>query len=590
MGAPLWTLPTTSQIQAVIWGSVFLGAALVTGILAVRPGGMAIVSAGAAIALCFSGGFGVLSLLSEARHSRWVSILSMGFGATLLVLPFILGRRLRAGTAGLAVAGAALGWFGTVVLSRTPPTVEQHRATTGLYPVLLTQQRGLVDSNETWGGAIEAVGKGFLLVTGEGEFYRLEWETRDRLGSRELSLRAPFDRREFLADTAGMRSLTRLRVTDLVVDTTVQPGRLYLVHQFWHPAGQCLTLRVSRTTLPAEAQESPPWETVYETRPCLSMVPGFQDTESGGELAWDQRGNLLLSVGDHGLNGVSTPAALAQDTEGDYGKILRLDGAGGARIVSMGHRNPQGLAVDTSGRIWNSEHGPQGGDEINLVVQGGNYGWPHVSYGTQYGLGYWPPARDLINHTGYQEPALAFVPSVAIGSLIQVAGRHFANWRGDLLAGSLRGQRLFRLRVRDGQIIYTEPIRVGRRVRDLAEGADGRIVLWTDEGDLIIVSIASGSPDGSTLYGQCAACHGDQFQGTALGPPLRGVVDRRIASVPGFSYSPALRRREGIWNVARLDSFLVDPERFVRGTSMQFPGIPEWADRRRLIEFIRGGT
>jgi cytochrome c2 len=303
-------------------------------------------------------------------------------------------------------------------------------------------------------------------------------------------------------------------------------------------------------------------------------------------LTWDRDGALLLAGGDHGFNG-TTEAALAQETGNDYGKVLRLDLRGGRRVLSIGHRSPQGLLVDRQGRRWSTEHGPQGGDELNLLREGANYGWPLVSYGTQYGVAYWPLAVGKRDHGEFEEPAQAFVPSVAIAGIIQVGHQQFPDWDGDLLAASLRAMTLYRIRERAGRVAYVEAIHIGRRIRDLIEADDGRIVLWTDEGDLVTVAVAGGRPDGRRIYGRCSGCHGENLEGTGLGPPLRDVFNNRVASRPDFAYSPALRQLGGLWTRPRLHDFLADPNRFAPGNRMNFGGLPDRAERLELIEYLR---
>ncbi|HEX9894218.1 MAG TPA: PQQ-dependent sugar dehydrogenase [Gemmatimonadales bacterium] len=591
LGGPFWALPVIQEVQVWVWGASFLALAVVIGTVGSRPGGIALGAALIAAAGCFGAAYGFLLFRSEVQHSRWIAVLSAFTGFILAVLPFVLRRRLAQGTIALGVGAVVVGLIGVRSANRRNAGPETVSINTVLYPVSLTYHPHLVDTNETEGGAIEPLGQGFLLVTGEGEFYHLEWEQGDSLlRSRRLPFTAPFDRAEFLADPESIRSQMKVRVTDLALDTATASPRMYLAHQYWNSKDRCFTLRVSVAALPeptGRVAAPPEWETVFETRPCLPLAPTFEDSESGGELAWDKGGALLIAVGDHGFNGL-TEAALAQEPDTDYGKVLRLDLAGGREVVSLGHRNPQGLVVDHEGRVWITEHGPQGGDEINLVEQGGNYGWPLATYGTQYGVAYWPLAKGKRDHGPFVEPVIAFVPSVAIASIIEVGARRFPDWQGDFLAGSLRAMTLYRIRTRNGRVSYVETIAVRRRIRDLTQGSDGRIVLWTDQGDIVVLALVAGRPDGQLVYGRCSGCHGANLEGSGLGPPLRGIVGRRVASREDFSYSPGLSRRGGLWTVARLDTFLLNPEGFASGTRMKFPGIPDERERRELIEFLRG--
>jgi len=166
----------------------------------------------------------------------------------------------------------------------------------------------------------------------------------------------------------------------------------------------------------------------------------------------------------------------------------------------------------------------------------------------------------------------------------------------DLLVASLGFGTLYRVRMEKQRTTYVEPvIKIGRPIRDLAEGSDGRIVLLVDGGDIgVLEPIPEGvvlDPDiepemGALLIGQCRACHpiGDRADG--VGPDLRGVVGRRIASVPGYNYSPALKKLSGRWTPERLDDFLYEPPSYAPGTAMETQGVLNKNDRRKLIEYL----
>jgi hypothetical protein len=331
---------------------------------------------------------------------------------------------------------------------------------------------------------------------------------------------------------------------------------------------------------------SPGWETVFESNPCLRFSDNFDDIESGGRLAWSSDRSLLLTLGDFGHNGLVLPA-LSQLAEADYGKVLRLDLRGGKSVFTSGHRNPQGLLVDRRGRIWETEHGPRGGDELNLLREGLNYGWPLATYGTDYERLDWPPASKETNHGTFTEPALAFVPSVAIANLIEVDSLPIPEWRGDLLIASLRAMSLYRVRLRDERVIYAEPIFIGYRIRDLAQEPGGRIVLWTDEGNLVVLGRG---PDRDSLdpsLAGCMTCHASEAGAAAVAPSLRGIVGRPVASDTGFTYSAGLRRLGGVWTEDRLSDFLQNPDGFAPGTSMQEGQIADPALRRAIIAALK---
>jgi len=243
------------------------------------------------------------------------------------------------------------------------------------------------------------------------------------------------------------------------------------------------------------------WKTLYETSPCIPIANGnkgnpFAGNLVGGRIALFDENTLLVTIGDHGLDGVENIPAMPQNPETSYGKTMLIDTTtGNARIFTLGNRVPNGLYVDSqSGAVWETENGPQGGDELNLLVEGGNYGWPEVTYGMAYGMNYWPATEHPDEHFGYEMPTYAWVPSIGVSSLIAIEeGSVFPRWKGDLLVSSMRDQPLWRIRIRDSRVAYAERIELKTRIRDLLQGHDGRIVIWSDEGELI--SLSNRSPD-----------------------------------------------------------------------------------------------
>lgn len=196
----------------------------------------------------------------------------------------------------------------------------------------------------------------------------------------------------------------------------------------------------------------------------------------GSRFAWDKTGKLLFSIGDRG------DMTNAQKLDNPLGKIHRVndDGSPAAdnpfvgrsdalpTIWSFGHRNPEGLAWEpATGRLWESEHGPVGGDEINIVEKGGNYGWGVVSMGVQPGIS----ERE---RQGMISPVAYYTPAIAPAGIAFVSGERYPGWRGDLLVGGLVGQQLRRLEIADRTVGRQEVLFRGLgRVRDLEMGPDG---------------------------------------------------------------------------------------------------------------------
>ena len=225
------------------------------------------------------------------------------------------------------------------------------------------------------------------------------------------------------------------------------------------------------------------------------LKPGF--AHFGSRLLWLPDGTLLLALGDGGnpplrLNG-ELMREQAQKLDSQLGKILRLrdDGTAPADnplvgranadpfIWSYGHRNIQGLARDAaSGRLWANEHGSRGGDELNVLVAGGNYGWPRATYSIEYTFGSISPATSL---PGMVDPVVVWTPAHAPSGLLFYTGNRFPQWRGDLFSGALKRQEVRRINLdADGRVIGQESLPIGARVRDVRQGPDGFIYVLTD--------------------------------------------------------------------------------------------------------------
>jgi glucose/arabinose dehydrogenase len=226
-------------------------------------------------------------------------------------------------------------------------------------------------------------------------------------------------------------------------------------------------------------------------------------SKSGGEhfgsrIVFLKDGTLLMSIGDGGNppQRVSNMLAReqAQNPRSHNGSLLRLTAEGkpapgnplagrnGAlpELWSIGHRNIQGIAVDAqSGRVWASEHGPRGGDEINLIEGGKNYGWPLQSYGADY------RSREPIGARvvpGMVQPIVAWVPSPAPSGLAYYTGTAFPAWRGSLFSGGLAAQDIRRVALdAQGKVLKQERLEIGKRVRDVRQGPDGQLYVLTDE-------------------------------------------------------------------------------------------------------------
>jgi glucose/arabinose dehydrogenase len=230
----------------------------------------------------------------------------------------------------------------------------------------------------------------------------------------------------------------------------------------------------------------------------------------GSRILWLPDKSLLMSVGDGG----NPPTRFAgenirnqaQNPGTHFGKVLRLRDDGtphpdnplasqpGARpeIWSLGHRNIQGMTRDpVSGRVWATEHGSRGGDELNVVEGGRNYGWPVVTHSTEY---WGPRISDETRRPGIADPVLVWTPSKAPSGLSFYDGPAFPAWKGDLFSGALKAQQVRRIRLEGTRAVGEEKLTIGRRVRDVRQGPDGHLYLLTDEDDGALLRIVPARP------------------------------------------------------------------------------------------------
>ena len=225
----------------------------------------------------------------------------------------------------------------------------------------------------------------------------------------------------------------------------------------------------------------------------FSMEPKTRSGQHfGGRIVLDKTGHLFLTLGDRG------DKARAQNLNDHAGSVLRLHDDG--RIPhdnpfankkeakpekwTLGNRNIQGAAIHPqTGELWTHEHGPQGGDEINVLFAGRNYGWPVITYGVNYGLG--TKIGEGQVKSGMEQPSYIWVPSIAPSGMAFVKGDKFINWDGNMLVGALRDQSLVRLELDGEKVLREERMLKGQvgRIRDVRMGPDGLIYLLTDASD-----------------------------------------------------------------------------------------------------------
>ena len=216
----------------------------------------------------------------------------------------------------------------------------------------------------------------------------------------------------------------------------------------------------------------------------------------GGRVVFDRTGNLLVSTGERSDAGIRSQA---QSINSGLGKIIRITRDGqpssgnpfvaqqGARpeLYSIGHRNPQGLAIHpVTGDLWQSEHGPRGGDELNRVQAGTNYGWPIITYGIEYSGQ--PVGSAVQQSAGMEQPVYYWDPVVSPSGMTFYSSDRIAEWRNNLFIGSLSGMHIVRLVIENNRVVGEERLLANerQRFRDIAQGTDGALYAITDGGRL----------------------------------------------------------------------------------------------------------
>jgi glucose/arabinose dehydrogenase len=241
---------------------------------------------------------------------------------------------------------------------------------------------------------------------------------------------------------------------------------------------------LARATLSSDSRRLDNLRVLFSQEPKVNSPIHF-----GCRIALDDKGLLHLALGERG-NRMND----AQTLNNHLGKVIRLGVDGKVprdnpfaqrkdalpEIWSYGHRNPQGMVLSPEGQLWLIEHGPQGGDELNLVRPGLNYGWPVITHGENYGGG--KIGDGLTRKEGMEQPVHHWVPSIApSGMAFVTTDRYGAAIKANLFVGSLKFGRLHRLELQGGRVVREQIIPVGARVRDVRQGPDGALYLLTDQ-------------------------------------------------------------------------------------------------------------
>ncbi|HEX7781244.1 MAG TPA: PQQ-dependent sugar dehydrogenase [Sphingobium sp.] len=358
---------------------------------------------------------------------------------------------------------------------------------------------------------------------------------------------------------------------------------------------------------------------------------------------------MLVGVGSGGQGS----RGMVQRLDNQSGKIIHLNRDGspvangpfskqtGARpeLWAIGFRNSAGIALATDGNVWAIDIGPKGGDELNLVKPGANYGWPLVSWGFDYSG---RAMSDRQDDPEFADPVAVWSPSRAPGDLMQYTGDRFPQWRGDFFASELMGHVVRRLRVQDGKVVLEEALLTDlrERIRSVGQGPDGYLYVITDSAKGRLLRLRPGKPTkaendrvarpyelpsggnmvedfarrgvyqekytqilfnfkydetrAKALFGQtCAGCHNaGSFTTGEIGPDLNGVAKRRSGQLPGYAYSAALRDPKNAiqWDHDSLVAFISNPQSYYPGTKMTTAPIDDLETVLQIEAFLEKTT
>lgn len=531
----------------------------------------------------------------------------------------------------------------------TPPTGDKQAIRSHLYAFDL--RRVPVARRATTGGAIEPLGNELLVAMPLGDLALVRYDGAVEWLRESIPMNySGFQKWDVRNPDSGGEKWTHnrwpFRVADILVKQVAPDSwELFATHHYF--AGDCIRFRLSSTKIDRKRGEffnwftvSPSWRTVFDAEPCLNFPHHGQ--QAGGKILTDGSDRLLIVLGDHGRDGWDNEAqgrspVLPQDPRSHFGKLVSVDIASGhAEILALGLRNPQGLARDRDGRLWVPEHGPRGGDELNVVEEGRNYGWPYVTYGLTYAETV-PKGIDAAqagSHEDYALPAYSWIPSVGVSAVAVNDESRLPLWKNDILVASLIENSLFRVRRVGSRVIYVERIGLeGLWIRDIATMPDGRIALLDDSVSVSFLSLSnapcndasdyhphsvyvlhcSGSsaelhgraspaanapaaPDGpggatsvsggAALFADhCARCHHVRDRQHNVGPHLVDVVGRRVGAVAGYDFSAAFDTLADIWTKEGLVRFLTAPEEIAPGNRMLNTGISE-IQARKIVDFL----
>lgn len=275
---------------------------------------------------------------------------------------------------------------------------------------------------------------------------------------------------------------SRFAITDIgILAESTTRADLLISFPTYSRADACVSVHLYRYTLNLGSKLSlTRGKLWFKSNPC---VPISAVQQAAGRLQIIDNKSTYLTIGDLGYSNIDDI-----NRRGDLGAVFKISSTSREKI-SQGHRNQQGIVL-IGQDLYTSEHGPRGGDELNIIEQGVDYGWPAVTYGEPYGAGDYIRPKRTGSHDGFTEPLTYWVPSIAPTELVQLTDLRWGRWSGQLVMGTLKEESLVFIELLDfkrvGKITYH---RVKERIRDLEIGRNGEMIATTDSGKLLFITL-----------------------------------------------------------------------------------------------------
>ena len=310
-----------------------------------------------------------------------------------------------------------------------------------------------------------------LLGGGQSGGELLTWN-QTKTGLRSLGKFIPSNRREIDS---------RFAINDIaILSENAGSAKLLISYPRLGKSLSCVEIAIDELAYDRKKQRVKFVSNWFVSKPC---VPISAVQHTAGRFAVIDKNSVYVSIGDLGFSDIDM-----RNKRGDLGSIFKLSAKSAVRI-SQGHRNPQGIVLFDKKTLMAAEHGPRGGDELNVITEGGDYGWPFVTYGEPYGSGDYVRPAKTGSHEGYIEPIKYWVPSIAPTELVQLPVDGWGDWGRGLVLGTLREEVLVFMKLSENlEVTQSAQVDMDERIRDLEMLRNGDLLATTDSGKLITIS------------------------------------------------------------------------------------------------------